>query len=223
MEAQRPSPRDTATAMRLRVLRHALASYLSGATLQVAVARRRLKAGEAEAVKEKDRDERVDGPISRAEAELAHASVLIDSLAAIAEGLTEPAASVSLLACVKRATARIGREAVPVRVKVEEKGDGPSLVASSGRLEDAVLELTRLAADGKAETAVWCVEKDGATLTYSGALPVPRPDRLFELVEVPRAEALFIAAWAVEASGGRLDVLSDGGTVTVHLRFEAAA
>jgi signal transduction histidine kinase len=208
--------RLAATFRACRALRHELATPLSAASLHLELARRAA--------------ERVEGGIpgklrsglETGKEQLDEAAHLLDGLTALGGARTGDPSLVDFAAVVRSAARDSGAELERrgLSVRVEGPADGVFVDGFADELEPAVREAL-LAAARWASAGEARLETRSADGSVSFEFRVPLAggapgDMLFKTRSRPSAgPGPFLARWAFEAHGGRLDGLEEGSQLTV--------
>lgn len=212
----------------IRQLRHELASSVSGMTLHLELAGRRIERSGAEDT----------GPLLQnlrmGRAGVARVAAMLDVLGEIAREAEDEPREFTVGSALRRGAERRGGEALRlgVRLLLPESGEDFRLVGDADRLEQAFADMTsyglRRAEPGG--LVAWEIEAAGdgglARLTFSPAGPPGAAGHLFSPVDEGGAGAtgpsLFLARFTVESHGGTLVLEKTAeGAVRLAVRFAA--
>jgi len=210
-------------------LRHELASSVSGMTLHLEMAGRRIEraaGGETDPLLRNVRMGR---------AGIARVAAMLDILGEMASGAEEEPRGFSVGSALRRGAERQAGAALRlgVRLQVPESGGDFLLVGCADRLEQAFADMTSYGLTHAARGGVvaWDVGTAGdgglAGLTFTPAGPAGAAGHLFPPLEDGDGGApgvsLFLARFAVESHGGTLDFERPAqGTIRLAVRFAAA-
>ncbi len=200
MDAVSSSDPGGGSARILLALRHALADPLSGAALKLDLVERRLVAPSGADLSW------VVERVRAVQADVAAANRLLNLLLRLAEIACERPEDTTLRDVCRTAGVPLHEPAVAVpRLPLRHRASAEAIqsVASFARGDSVPSPLGRAGVEGGRVT----LAVEGSRVTADG-----RPERLLDLPHgIEDAEALFVARAAVEADGGRLELIERGG------------
>ena len=213
----------------VRQLRHEFASSVSGMTLHLEMAGRRIERAGAEETDPLLRNVRMCRSV------VARVTAMLDVLGEIAQGADDEPQEFSVGSALRRGAERQAGDAHRrgVRLQVPGSGDDFLLMGVADRLEQAFADMTSygLARAAHGSVVAWGVEKIGdgnlVGLTFTPASPPGAASPVFSPVEEGASGtpgvSLFLARFIVESHGGTLVAENPAeGTVRLAVRFATA-
>jgi signal transduction histidine kinase len=203
-----------------RMLRHDLATPLSGALLHLEVARRRAARG-------KDGEEGgVRESLETVQAQIERSAAILELASAFQGFAPDEPAAFDPAEAVARSTRSLEPQAAARGLAVELAASGTAAAfGSAAQVERAAAALTQNAVESAsgAGRLSWSVARDGGrvqiVLRFPGTVAAGHPEAIFGLngdrADRERAFRLVLARFVVEGHGGHLAIGQEGDTVRI--------